>query len=296
MVPPRRCRAVSIKKRLGCRGSRLMVVLDAQLAEAAVHVDDFAGHAVGELGGQEHGGTAHIGGGHVAAQGSVLFHAGKDVLQTGDGGSGQGLDGAGAQGIDAHALFAQVVGQVAHGSFQSGLGHAHDVVAGDDLGGTVVGHGQHRRTVMQQGLESAADAGEGVGGDVQGQMETGARRIQEAAAQVFTVGKGHGVDQDVHLAPLFLDQVGGGLDLGVVGHVTLEGELASQFFAQGLNTLFDGVAHIVESKAGALFLEGIGDAVSDALVVGQAQDQGFFSLKQHVISSRKVALATVTTG
>ena len=226
----------------------------------------------------------------------MLFHAGEDVLQAGDGGSGQGLDGAGAQGIDAHALFAQVVGQVAHGGFQSGLGHAHDVVAGDDLGGTVVGHGQHRRTVMQQGFESAADAGEGVGGDVQGQMETGARRIQETAAQVFTVGKGHGVDQDVHLAPLFLDQVGRGLDLGVVGHVTLEGELASQFFAQGLNTFFDGVAHIVEGKAGALFLEGIGDAVSDALVVGQAQDQGFFSLKQHVVSSRKVALATVTTG
>lgn len=70
-----------------------MVVLDAQLAEAAVHVDDFAGHAVGELGGQEHGGTAHIGSGHVAAQGSMLFHAGEDVLQAGDGGSGQVLMG-----------------------------------------------------------------------------------------------------------------------------------------------------------------------------------------------------------
>ena len=49
-----------------------------------------------------------------------------------------------------------------------------------------------------------------------------------------------------------LTRCGSGLDLGVVGHVTLEGELASQFFAQGLNTLFDGVAHIVESKAGAV--------------------------------------------
>ena len=61
--------------------------------------------------------------------------------------------------------------------------------------------------------------------------------------------------EDVQVAPFFLDQVGGGLDLGVVADVALEGEFPAEFLAQGLHTLFDGLAHIVEGQPGPLGFE-----------------------------------------
>ena len=55
--------------------------------------------------------------------------------------------------VDADALLAEVHGEVAHRGFQRGLGHAHDVVVGDDLLRTVVGHGDDLAVLGEHGLE-----------------------------------------------------------------------------------------------------------------------------------------------
>ena len=83
----------------------------AHFAEAAVHIEHLAGDGVGQIRGQEGGGAAHIGGADVAVQGGVVFHQGKNILEAGYGRGRQGFDGAGADGVDTHALGAQVVGQ-----------------------------------------------------------------------------------------------------------------------------------------------------------------------------------------
>ena len=134
---------------------------------------------------------------------------------------------------------------------------------------------------MQQGFKSATDAGERVGGNVHGKAEALAGGVHKAATQVFAVGKGHGVHEDVQVAPFFLDEVGGGLNLRVIAHIALEGEFTAKLFAQGVNAFFDGIAYIVECQAGTLFLKGIGNAVSDTSIIGQTQYKSFLSLQQH---------------
>ena len=138
---------------------------------------------------------------------------------------------------------------------------------------------------MQQRLEGAAEGGKRKGRNFQCQLEAVARGIQKAAVEILTVGKGYGVDQDVQVAPVVFDQGGSVGDLAVVAHVTLEGKFTAQVLTEGLHPFFNGLAHIVEGQARALFLKGGGDAVGDASVVGKAHDQGFFSLQQHGFSS-----------
>ena len=214
-------------------------------------------------------------------QGRIAVNNAAQVFHAGNSRGGQGFDGASADGVDADALGAKIARQVAHRGLKSGLGNTHDVVAGDNLGGAMIGHGQHRRTFVQQGFKGATNAGERVGRNVQRKAKTLARGVYKAAAQVFAVGKGHGVHKNIQVAPLFLYQISGSLNLRIVAHVTLKGKFTAELFAQGFNTLFDGFAHIVEGKACALFFKSVGNAVGNASVVGQTQYKSFLSLQQH---------------
>lgn len=76
--------------------------------------------------------------------------------------------GAGADGVDANVLRAEIDGKVADRSLKGRLGDAHHVVVGDDLLSAVVGHGEHGRAGVQHGLEGMAERGQGIGRDVQG--------------------------------------------------------------------------------------------------------------------------------
>ena len=74
----------------------------------------------------------------------MLHHVGQSGHATG----GQGVHGAGADGVDANLARAEVVGEVADRRLKRGLGHAHDVIVGHDARGAEVGHGDDAAAVF----------------------------------------------------------------------------------------------------------------------------------------------------
>src|SRR5690606_41219292 len=83
----------------------------------------------------------------------------------------QGTDRASGNGVDADAVLAQAVGQVAHAGFQAGFGHAHDVVVGHGAYGAQVGQGQQVAVALFQQLTAAlGQRDEAVGADVVGNL------------------------------------------------------------------------------------------------------------------------------
>ena len=114
--------------------------------------------------------------------------------------------GAGADGVDADVDGSEVGGEVAHGGFKGGLGDAHHVVVGDHFFGAVVGHADDGGAGVEQGFKGLAEGHEGVGGHVEGELEAVAGGIEVAALEVVLGSEGHGMDEHVHLAPLFLHE------------------------------------------------------------------------------------------
>src|SRR5207253_1451802 len=80
----------------------------------------------------------------------------------------------------------------------------HDVVAGGDLFGAVVRHGQDGRLarLLEQRQRRAGEADQGVRGDVVGDPEALARRLAEGALQIFPLSERHRVYEDVERAGL----------------------------------------------------------------------------------------------
>src|SRR5690606_23340564 len=96
--------------------------------EATVHVENLTGNTRSQVGGEECAGVTDFLDGHVAAQRGAGLVVGQHLAEALDARGGQGTDRTGGNGIHTDAVFAQAVGQVAYTGFQTGLGHAHDVV------------------------------------------------------------------------------------------------------------------------------------------------------------------------
>ena len=199
-----------------------------------------------------------------------LHHLGERA----DAAGGEGLYGAGGDGVDADVSGAEVPGQVADGGFQSGLGDGHHVVIGDDLLGGVVGHGHDAAAVGHQRRGAAADGDEGVNADVVGDAEAFAGSVDELAAKLFGGGVGYGVDEDVELAELFLEGGKDGFDLGVAGYVALEAVRAGELVDEALGLHFHALVEVTNGQGGAGLVQFLGDAPGDGTLVGQPEDYG----------------------
>src|SRR6185437_2644599 len=90
--------------------------------EAAVDVEDLAGDSGGKIGAKERGGVADIFLSDVAPERRHLSDPAQHLAKARDAGGGQRLDGAGGDGVDPHALRAEVRGQKAHIGLEAGLG------------------------------------------------------------------------------------------------------------------------------------------------------------------------------
>ena len=95
------------------------------------------------------------------------------------------------------------------------------------------------------------------------------------------MGEGDGVHQHVHASPAFLHQFDRRGDLFVAGDIAGEREVAAKLGGNGLHAFLDGFAGVAEGKLGAVLLEGRSDAVGDALIVGDSEDEAFLVLQQH---------------
>src|SRR5699024_148094 len=134
--------------------------------EAAVNVDHFAGGRGEPVREQGDDRLARRGGvGLVPAQGRTVAPHVLERSETGDRGGGGGLERAGRDEVDAHAVFADVIGEVAGGGFEGGLGHALPVVDGPG-DRRVEGQPHDSGLLVEHGLGGHGDRLEREGGDV----------------------------------------------------------------------------------------------------------------------------------
>ncbi len=80
-------------------------------------------------------------------------------------------------------------GEVADGGFERGLGDAHDVVVGEDLGGAVVGEGHDGAAFGHERGGGAGDGDERVDADVVGDAEAFAAGVEEVVLDVSAGAK-----------------------------------------------------------------------------------------------------------
>jgi len=66
-------------------------------------------------------------------------------------------------------------------------------------------------------------------------------------------------------------------DLCVVANITIEDEFGVEIGGKFGYAVFETLAHIAESQLGALFVTGLGNAISDGSVRQNPCDQQFFA-------------------
>jgi hypothetical protein len=75
-------------------------------------------------------------------------------------------------------------------------------------------------------------------------------------------------------SPSLLQASKEGFDLGVVGNVTRQDQLRPEALCQRPNAALDAIADVGEGELGALTMESLSNLPGDAVIVGDADDEG----------------------
>ncbi len=177
------------------------------------------------------------------------------------------------QRVDPDALGPQVVGEIAHRRLQRRLGDAHDVVVRHDPLRAEIGHGDDRAAPLHQRQHPPGHVHQRIAGDVERLQEVRPRGVGEAALKLVLVGKGDGVDQEIHMAPGVRQLIAHRVERGLVLHVRRHQVLHPQRIGQRLHPLAEILALIGESQLRAMFREHLGHAPGDGVIVGDAHDK-----------------------
>src|SRR5260370_5707174 len=138
----------------------------------------------------------------------------EDLAEVAYAAGGEGLDGAGGDGVDADVFGSERDGEVADGGLERGLGYAHDVVVGEGLGGAVVGEGEDGAAFGHERDGGAADGDQRVDADVVSDAEALAAGDEEVVLDLVGGGEGYRVDNRVQRAVRLLERGAEGLELG----------------------------------------------------------------------------------
>ncbi len=233
----------------------------------------FAGHHPRHVGEQVRACLTDIFDGHVAAQRRVLLVPFKDVAEVADAGSGQCLDRPRREGVDADILGAEVGGEVAHARLQRGLGDAHDVVMRYPLLRPVIGEREQRAAVRHHRLGALGDRRERIAADQHRLGEIIRRGVDIAAVELFAVGEGDGVEQEIDAAPGRLQLRERGIDRCRLGDIAIADHDAADLLRQRFHAFSERVALVGESKLGAVRVAGLGDAPGERAAIGHTHDQ-----------------------
>ena len=99
------------------------------------------------------------------------------------------------------------------------------------------------------------------------------RGIDIAAVELFLVGEGDGVDDEIDLAPQLGDFGKDGVERRCVGDVAMADDMGAEFLRQRLDALLEGFALIGQRDFRALVGAGLGNAIGDRPVVCDAHDK-----------------------
>ena len=200
-----------------------------------------------------------------------------------DAAGGEGVDGARADGVDADAFGAEVYGEVADGGFEGGFGDAHDVVVTDGAGAAEVAHGADAGVFVEEGFEGAAELDEGVAGDIECGEEAVGAGFDKASGEVFALGEGGAVDEEVDFAVGGFDVFDELFDLGFVGEIHLERAHVGAAFDEVADFFADAFGLDADPDLSSVLGSEFGDGPPDAIFVCDVEDEPFFAFQEHGI-------------
>ena len=150
----------------------------------------------------------------------------------------------------------------------------------DDFLGAVIGQRQQRTARAHQRARPLRHGDEAVDRDVHGHQEIVHRRVDELSAQLILVRIADSVDDEVELAPLFLERTEGLVERLHVRDVAIDQQVGTEFGGERANALLERFALIGEGQLRTLLTKRAGDTPGQRTLVSQAHDQPAFALHQ----------------
>ena len=203
-------------------------------------------------------------------------------LEAGDARRGQRPDRPGADRVDPDAVRPEVGREVADRRLERGLGHAHDVVVGDDLLGRRSRSGSGSTTrAWSSGRAPRASATSEYAMTSRASANPSREVSTNSPVEVLALGEGQGVDEDVELAVRLAPAVEDALDVVVrldvarldEGRADRRRPAAGRACSMRLST--EEKPTVAPSR-----VEGLGDAPGDRVVVGDPEDQRLLAVEQ----------------
>ena len=199
---------------------------------------------------------------------------------TADGSACKCFHRAGRDGIDADALGAKIIGEVAHGGFECGFGNAHDVVIRRHTVGAGIGERQQGAAVWHQFGGATRHVDERKAGHGEGIGEVGKAGVDEAACQFVLVGKGDGVDEEIYRAPVIFQLFKAGIHRIRVHHIDIDHEGRTERGGKRFDPFAKGFALVGKCEFGPFGGHGRGNAPSNGTFVRNTHYQAAFALHQ----------------
>ena len=133
--------------------------------------------------------------------------------------------------------------------------------------------GQKAAAVAHQRLGQTCHAYEGMAGNIHGLQESAAGAVQQKAAHFVLRRAGQGVNDEVQFAPLLADAFEQRLEFAGPGHVQRQSQTGLHLFCQWLDMHPGLVVKPGECQFRAHFVQRLGAAPGDRMLVGDAHHQ-----------------------
>src|SRR5882724_10970736 len=117
----------------------------------------------------------------------------------------QGIDWSGTDRIYSDIVLAKICGKVSCAGFKGRLGDAHNVIIGDNLFCSVVGHTDYASAIGHQWSRGPRQRSQRKCADLHRGQETISACVYKFALQFFLWRKGDTVDQKINASKLGLD-------------------------------------------------------------------------------------------
>src|SRR5258708_7469277 len=242
----------------------------------------FPGHRSSEVGQEEERGIAHFFDGDIAPKRRVQFIPLQDVAKISDAARSERLDGAGGDGIHADLSLAEIFSNVSYAGLEGGLCDAHYVVVGHHFFGAVVGKREHGATVLHQLLSVPRNRSERVTGDVERRRKVFCCRIDVAALELFLVGEGYGVDDEVERAPFALERGEHGRERTLTGYVAVQDGSRLKRLDEWYDAFFEHFTLVGKRKFRSGSMQAFRHAPGDGAVVGDTHDKAALSRQETI--------------
>ena len=188
-------------------------------------------------------------------------------------------------GVDANATWSKIAGKIANRGLECRLGDTHHIIVRNDALCAKIGQCNDRPAVGHQWQRGTRERDQRIGADVERRREPLACRRYKLTRQLFTRRIRDRMDQKIDRSQLRLHVPDKSGNLFVTADIAWKEARSLDFGYQLLDVALQPIVLVTEGNLCPLPDCRLGNRPGDTVLVGHANDQSFFSFKQHVVRS-----------